>query len=179
MSDTNNLSNSSHRGLGAFYDKFGRCDKCQDIYWEMRHTYYEDDGGSYYSAAWYSVGRYAKYENDESEVMHDALMKQYRKKLLQCLDCPRNDKKTPRSLKDQSLSRISVIIGTIAIAEMRRSSKFDMDMEWKYFDHELYNKRVRELPILDGMITALEGKPCTWECSPQRKNSSQLMSFDD
>ncbi len=37
------------RHINYFYDKFGMCQKCQDIYWEMRHTWNDDDGGSFYS----------------------------------------------------------------------------------------------------------------------------------
>ena len=94
------------RDMNFFYDKFGRCEKCQDIYWEMRHTWNDDDMGSVYSYSWYSDDRYQQYEDGKmSFIPYKEIMNQYRNKLLGCPDCPCN-KDTPCSLRDQVYSCI-------------------------------------------------------------------------
>ena len=153
------------RDRNYFFDKFGRCEECQEIYWEMRHTWNDDDGGGRYSYEWYSDERYLQYEHEGGDidlVPYKEIMRQYRNKLRGCPDCPLN-KDTPCSLRDLAYSRISVIIGSTLKPEM---------------DDDEYNRRVAKLPILDGMKKDLEAKPCTWECSHQRYMCSTLMTFD-
>ncbi len=158
-----------------YFDKFGLCEKCQDIYWEMRHTWNDDDGGSLYTYGWYNDERFSAYENENVvSIGHKAVMKQYRKAILECQECPRN-KDTPCSLRDLAYSRISVLIGIISFEHKKRTTKYFH----KYrIDHEEYNRRVSKLPILDWMIKDLEAKPCKWECSHMRQICSTLVSFD-
>ena len=162
--------------MNYFFDKFGRCEKCQEIYWEMRHTWNDDDGGSYYSYGWYGDERYKRYEHEGGDidlVPYKYIMREYRYKLLGCPDCPLN-KDTPCSLRDLAYSRISFIIGSIVLA-IQKKKTFCMKPS---LEHDEYNRRVAKLPILDWMRKDLEAKPCTWECSHQRYMCSTLMTFD-
>ena len=172
-----NFAERKMRDLNYFFDKFGRCEKCQEIYWEMRHTYNDDEMGGYFSRSWYRDDRYQQYEDDKiSFIPYKEIMIQYRNKLLGCPDCPCN-KDTPGSLRDQAYSCISRIIGTIAVEAIRKAKRI-------YYvkhdvDHKEYNRRVAELPVLDWMRKDLEAKPCEWECSHQRRICSTLMTFSD
>ena len=162
------------RNMHYFYDKFGMCDKCQGIYWETRHTWNDDDGGSLYSYEWYGDERCKQYEREEIDIIpHKKIMEMYREKLFACRDCPRN-KDAPCSLRDLAYSRISVIIGTIDFQHTQKTHKY-----FHKNDHEEYNRRVSKLPILDWMIKDLEAKPCKWECSHMRRICSELVSFDN
>lgn len=169
------------RNRHYFFDKFGMCDKCQDIYWEMRHTWNDDDGGRLYCYEWTAMNgdeRYRQYEEEEiDQIPHKKIMETYRKKLFACRDCPRN-KNVPCSLRDLAYSRISVIIGTIDFHHMRKTLYRNFHKSDIHVDHEEYNRRVSKLPILDWMIKDLEAKPCKWECSHMRRICSKLVSFD-
>ncbi len=163
------------RHINYFYDKFGMCQKCQDIYWEMRHTWNDADGGSFYEYEWHNDERYQVYGNEMQEMLgHKEIKRQYWETLLNCKDCPRN-KDTPCSLKDQAYSCISQTIGKHAIAEMQKNSSFYLKVN--YIDHKVYNRRVSKLDILNCMIKDLEAKPCKWECSHFRQLCSPLVSF--
>ena len=121
---TKKLAVKRLRDMNYFFDKFGRCGKCQEIYWEMRHTWNDDDGGIYYSYGWYGDERYKRYEHEGGDidlVPYKYIMREYRNKLLGCPDCPLH-KDTPCSLRDLAYSRISFIIGSIALAIQKRLS---------------------------------------------------------
>ena len=148
------------RDMNYFFDKFGRCEKCQEIYWEMRHT-------RQISQHWYmSVG---KGRGPRKIDLGRYIMREYRKKLLECPDCPVN-KDTPCSLRDLAYSRISLIIGSIALTIQKKKT----DCMKRSLNHDEYNRRVAKLPILDWMKKDLEAKPCKWECSHERYFSSTL-----
>ena len=106
------------------------------------------------------------------------IMKQYRNKLRGCPDCPCN-KDTPCSLRDQTYSCISRIIGTAVFTVKKRLPKSYMYFRKVHLHCEEYNRRVSKLPILDWMIADLEAKPCEWQSSHQRRICSTLMSFTD
>ena len=170
------------QSINYFFDKFGMCKNCQDIYWEMRHTLRVEDCGSHYSYEWSDEERLKAYEKQELQLDHKEVMRQYQEKLLHCQDCPRN-KDTPCSLKDQAYSCISQIIGKIAIEKKReieekinRAPSFCSTLN--YMEHKIYNNRVSKLPILDGMVKELEAKPCKWESSSVRQICSTLVAFE-